>query len=63
MTNYTTVLGDTWDKISYEQYGDYYISELLEANPDYIDTVIFSSGIELVIPDIDDSSDSEVPWR
>lgn len=56
MTKYTTVQGDTWDIISYKCYGtEKYISLLIEANNKYIETAVFSLGIILNIPDIEES--------
>ncbi|MBQ7215507.1 MAG: tail protein X [Synergistaceae bacterium] len=55
MRKYRTVSGDTWDLIAYREYGEYggekLTSELICANPEYADTVIFSAGAELVIPE------------
>ncbi len=63
---YTTQAGDTWDRISYEQYGDEtLIAPLLEANPDYIETAVFDFGTKIIIPNLDkaDSSVFLPPWR
>lgn len=52
---YTTALGDEWDGIARKVYSgirksDMLVHVLLEANPEYRETVIFSAGIVLVIP-------------
>lgn len=63
---YTTVLGDTWDMIAFKVYGkEKYAKELVEANLKYIETVIFSAGTVLVIPDIKETVDysSLPPWK
>lgn len=49
---YKTVLGDTWDIIAHKLYGDDHDFEcLIDANPLYTDTLIFSAGVELTIPE------------
>lgn len=53
MRTYTTVQGDTWDLIAYKVYGDEKLmSVLIEANPTYLETVIFSAGVTLNIPEV-----------
>lgn len=60
--NYTTVQGDTWDKIAYEKLGsEYLLPLLLEANKQYRQVLIFSGGITLIIPEIDTSEVTERP--
>jgi len=50
---YSTIQGDTWDLISFKNYGrEKFIQELMEANYKYRRTSIFGSGIALNIPDI-----------
>ena len=54
MTTYTTVLGDTFDKIALEQLGsEYLLPLLLQENQNYRDVLIFSAGVEIIIPDTD----------
>lgn len=64
---YQTKLGDTFDSIAFAQLGDEkYTRELMEANPGYLDVVIFSGGIALTIPDIRNSNTvtgKAPPWR
>lgn len=63
---YTTVSGDTWDIISNKNYGSTkYIKELIRANLNYINTVIFSAGIQISIPviEIKDTPLEKPPWR
>ena len=81
-STYITKLGDMWDQIAYNQLGDAaYTKDLIEANPGYYtvinskgeevkvylrDLVIFSAGMKLAIPDIDDSdtvTESSPPWE
>lgn len=53
MKTYTTVSGDTFDKIAYEQLGSEYLFPLLLAeNQKYRDVLMFSAGIVLNIPDV-----------
>ena len=45
---YTTILGDTWDSIAYKLFDDSKsYNTLLELNPEYNDTVIFSAGVKI----------------
>lgn len=66
LTTYITVLGDTWDKISYNVYGSSkFIKEIMESNKDYVSVLIFSAGISLKIPDINKTEINYKlpPWR
>jgi phage tail protein X len=67
MLTYTTKSGDTFDIIAKRKLGkEKYTKELMEANNDYIDYVIFPAGIELEIPEIKKESSSGIqapPWR
>jgi len=62
---YTTIQGDMWDGISFKVYGsEYCISELIEANPDYREIVIFPANISLSVPDITiPTTQSLPPWK
>lgn len=64
---YTTISGDTWDIIAKKVYGrEYYADVLMAANPDQLDTFIFSAGAEINAPDIevnDDDDGSLPPWK
>lgn len=64
-STYTTIQGDTWDLIAYDLYGDEsYMKTLIEANWDYIDTMVFESGVVLNVPEIAESADDDAPfWR
>jgi len=54
MSTYVTVSGDTWDKIALEQMGSEYLFPLLlAANPQYRLTIIFSSEVEITIPNFE----------
>lgn len=65
MTKYTTVSGDTFDRIAYDNYGsEAYMGELIAANEAYADTMVFGSGVELVLPEIDTSVKVVLPpWQ
>lgn len=65
MKKYMTVSGDTWDNISFKEYSSYkQMDELLKANSDYIETLIFKGGIVLNIPDVKvEVSSSLPPWK
>lgn len=56
MREYKTIQGDTWDLIAYRAYGEYggekLTSALISANSEHIDTVVFSAGVVLKIPDV-----------
>lgn len=64
-STYTTISGDMWDEISKKVYGtESGMNTLLEANDKYHDTVIFSSGITLIVPDYTTSNANNLPpWR
>ncbi len=66
MKTYTTVQGDMWDNIALSQLGSTdYTDVLIKANPEYINTLIFSSGCVLYIPEVTEkiSADDVPPWR
>lgn len=65
MSEYTAIQGDTWDLISFKYYGsEYHISELMLANPDHVDFVVFDGGEKLKIPEISITDTSLLaPWR
>jgi phage tail protein X len=66
LTTYKTVLGDTWDNISYNQYGSSkFIKELMEANKKHIGTVIFASGVQIMTPELIEVevNNDLPPWR
>lgn len=56
MRKYRTVQGDTWDMIAAKVYeglgGEKFTADLIEANPKYVETVIFSAGCELEVPEV-----------
>ena len=56
MRSYRTVQGDTWDMIALKVYpelgGEKFTSALIDANPEQVETVIFSAGAELRVPEV-----------
>ena len=54
-----------WDAIALARMGsEMQMARLIEANPKHRETVIFSAGIELVIPDTVKQTDTVLPpWR
>ena len=63
---YVTVQGDTWDMISARVYGsESYMGILINANPEYVEIVIFPANRTLYIPELPEPSPSEnlPPWR
>ena len=56
MRTYRTKQGDQWDIIAFHHYPnvgrEMCMAVLIDANPDYRETVIFSAGVTLQIPDI-----------
>lgn len=66
MRKIKTVQGDTFDALALEFYGEEKLaSRIIQANPDYCDTLIFEAGIELVIPEVSTVTlpESLPPWR
>ena len=61
---YTTVSGDTWDTVSYKNYGgEIYTADLLFNNQQYKNIAVFPAGIVLFIPYIEVTILTSVaPW-
>ena len=62
---YKTIQGDTWDMAAYKSLGDENeTSRLIMANSQIADTVIFSAGVILNVPDtVSKESTNIPPWR
>ena len=64
---YMTVLGDTWDSISYKLFGDSkQYNSLIELNEKYSDVLIFSAGILIKYQDnvsVKSYEENVPPWR
>lgn len=62
MNSYTTSQGETWDLIAYKLWGsEYLLPLLLESNQKYRHVIIFSGGIDLIVPSIDTAIYTERP--
>lgn len=64
---YITILGDTWDSISYKLFGDSKAYNLLlELNIEYSDIVMFDAGTRIKYNDnisLKKSENNIPPWR
>ncbi len=62
---YKTIQGDTWDTAAYKSLGDENeTSRLIMANSQFADTVIFSAGVILDVPDTVSRENTNIPpWR
>ncbi|MBO2943585.1 tail protein X [Paenibacillus sp. F411] len=65
MKTYRTIQGDTWDSIAFSVAGkESFMVQLMNANPDYAEVVIFPAGVLLQVPDIPVERASTLPpWR
>lgn len=57
--------GETWDMVAHREMGDeYYMQDLMDANPAYHGIVIFEGNEILNIPDVSEQDFSlQAPWR
>ena len=63
---YKTIQGDTFDSIAFKLWGEEkYMKELIQANLDYADVLVFSPNVELNVPTVEEGWDpEELPfWR
>lgn len=65
---YKTIQGDTWDVVAKKLLGsEMHMSDLIRANPDYQEYVIFPAGIELNVPEVEQTTAQEEsmlpPWK
>lgn len=68
MRRYRTSQGDTWDMIAYRMYPfagkENLMSRLIEANPEYADTVIFPAGVIIYVPNVSKTTPETLPpWK
>lgn len=60
---YSTVAGDSFDSIAFKLLGSEKCAvDLIKANPDHVQTFIFSAGVELNIPEITATKEKSLPW-
>jgi len=54
-----------WDAIALARMGsEMHMARLIEANPEHRETVVFSAGIELVIPKSEKQTETVLPpWK
>ena len=57
--------GETWDMVAYREMGsEYYMQDLMDANPKYHGISIFDGTEILDIPYVgDEESEYQAPWR
>lgn len=62
---YVTTQGDMWDGIAKKTLGsEYYMTELIDANQEHRETVVFSAGVTLVIPEVSTPTPQNLPpWK
>ena len=49
--SYITMQGDAWDAVAYRLWGEErFFMELVKANPEHLDVLLFPAGVELRIP-------------
>ena len=65
MKKYTTVQGDKWDSIAFNQMGTTdHTDKLMNANAKYRDIFIFPAGIVLEITEVRERNyDNLPPWK
>ena len=65
MGSYITIQGDTWDIIALKTMGsDKLMGQLIGANIEYADTVVFGAGKKLVVPEYTAPADEQLPpWK
>lgn len=64
-TSYRTLQGDCWDSIALSLWGtELLMHELMKANPEHADILVFPAGIELVVPEVETSITAKdlPPW-
>lgn len=62
---YTTIQGDMWDLIAYQQMGsEMYMNTLMAANLRYREVVVFPAGVTLTLPTVTTVVNSLLPpWQ
>lgn len=62
---YTTISGDMWDQIAYQQMGSVlHTDKLIKANLEHAAWFVLPAGIVLTIPAIEEDQSMELPpWK
>lgn len=68
MKTVKTLSGDTWDVIAWRIWGDGadrgHMADLIEANPEHINTAIFSGNVAINVPEVAEAEPVSIPpWR
>lgn len=65
MREYVTIQGDTWDGIAFKLYGDEsQFVQIMNCNTVHINTVIFSAGVKLHVPEAQPQTATNLPpWK
>ncbi len=65
MISYTTISGDKWDGIAKKMLGsELYTDKLIKANIEYSHIFIFSAGIVLKVPALEEEVPLQLPpWK
>lgn len=64
MSTYLTTQADTWDSIAYRLYGqERHMHELVAANPEHLDVLVFPAGVELRVPHVQSKAKELPPWK
>ncbi|MDR2821040.1 MAG: tail protein X [Desulfovibrio sp.] len=63
---YRTIQGDAWDAIAYRLWEEErFMADLMAANPEHADVLVFPAGVILALPTVDVSAktaSSLPPW-
>lgn len=62
---YITLQGDAWDSIAYRLWGEErFFMELVKANPEHLDVVVFEAGVRLNVPPMPERivATEQPPW-
>ena len=63
---YVTKQGDAYDLLALREYGEERLANyIIDANPEYVDVLIFEAGVTLSVPTLDTTETPQTlpPWR
>ncbi len=65
MPSTITLMGETWDEISFRCFGDeHHVAAIIEVNPENRDTVRFPQGVSIELPVLTSTSNQSLPpWK